>query len=417
MMSRWAFLLHNLVRQLWFTAALYSLLGVVTALSALALEPYLPIELTTKIGADAVDRILGILASSMLAVTTFSIATMVSAYAAAASGATPRATRLLVEDRTAQTALATFLGAFLFSVVSIIALASGAYGASGRILLFFVTIGVVILIVLVLVRWIDKLSRLGRVTETIDQVEKAAAQAMRAHARAPFLGAREAAGEPEGVRVSSDDIGYVQYVDTARLSSLAEKNGASIMVAARPGAFVTPDRALAVIAGSAGAEAVAAVREAFTIGDGRSYVQDPRFGMIVLSEIASRALSPAVNDPGTAIDVIGTAVRVLAILCAPHDEDGTERRGESSETCPGVTVVSVTVDELLDDVFTPIARDGAGLVEVGIRLQKALRSLAAMHVSFAEPARRQARLAIARAEASLTLAEDKERVREAADWV
>jgi hypothetical protein len=42
---------------------------------------------------------------------------------------------------------------------------------------------------------------------------------------------------------------------------------------------------------------------AFLVGPDRSFKQDPRFGMIVLSEIASRALSPGVNDPGTAIDV------------------------------------------------------------------------------------------------------------------
>ena len=54
-----------------------------------------------------------------------------------------------------------------------------------------------------------------------------------------------------------------------------------------------------------------AVAEAFTIGAERTFDQDPRFGLCVLAEIASRALSPAVNDPGTAIDVIGRAVRLL----------------------------------------------------------------------------------------------------------
>lgn len=44
----------------------------------------------------------------------------------------------------------------------------------------------------------------------------------------------------------------------------------------------------------------------------RSFDQNPRFGVIVLSEIVSRALSPAVNDPGTAIGVIGRLVRILS---------------------------------------------------------------------------------------------------------
>ena len=416
-MSRLAWLLRNVFRQLWFTAGLYSLAGIATALSALFLDPYLPVDLGAKIGVEAVDRILGILASSMLAVTTFSIATMVSAYAAAATGATPRATRLLVEDRAAQNALATFLGAFLFSIVSIIALATGAYGASGRILLFFVTIVVVILIVIVLVRWIDKLSRLGRVTETIDQVEQAAAKAMRAHAKSPLLGACSARGtSTEGlIPVCVESVGYVQNVDVAHLSGCAEKSEIEITVAARPGAFVTPDRALAYVRGRADDDVVTTISKAFSIGDRRSYDQDPRFGLIVLSEIASRALSPAVNDPGTAIDVIGTAVRVLALAGAEVDEP--KQGGERDIAYPRVFVPPILAEELFDDVITPIARDGAALVEVMIRLQKALRALAAMNGDFNEAAVRHAQLAVARAEKAMTLDEDKQRVRAAANWL
>ncbi|WP_305804424.1 DUF2254 family protein [Stenotrophomonas sp. YIM B06876] len=44
------------------------------------------------------------------------------------------------------------------------------------------------------------------------------------------------------------------------------------------------------------------------VGAQRSLDQDPRFGLLVLGEVASRALSPAINNPCTAIDVIGRAV-------------------------------------------------------------------------------------------------------------
>lgn len=66
-----------------------------------------------KVGAEAVDNILNILASSMLAVTTFSLSIMVTAYGSATTNVTPRATRLVVEDVTTQNVLATFIGSFL----------------------------------------------------------------------------------------------------------------------------------------------------------------------------------------------------------------------------------------------------------------------------------------------------------------
>ena len=130
------------------------------------------------VGSKSVDSILTMLASSMLAVTTFSLSTMVSAYSTAGSSATPRAAILLVEDSIAQRALATFIGVFLFSVVGLIALSTGIYGDSGRLVLFGVTIVMIVVIVVTLLRWIEQLSHLGRVAETIDRVERAARHAL-----------------------------------------------------------------------------------------------------------------------------------------------------------------------------------------------------------------------------------------------
>lgn len=158
MIARWRWLATRIAKRLWFRATLFSLLGVVTALLAMVFKDAVPVSLPARIGADAVDKILGIIASSMLAVTTFSLSTMVSAYSAASSGVTPRATSLVMEDATTQNALATFIGSFLFSLVGIIALSTGAYGTQGRVVLFTVTIAVVVLIIYTLLRWIDHLS-------------------------------------------------------------------------------------------------------------------------------------------------------------------------------------------------------------------------------------------------------------------
>jgi uncharacterized membrane protein len=398
--------------QLWFTVALYCLLGVAAALGALFTDRLIPQTVSSSIGADAVDRILGIIAASMLAVATFSISTMVQAFASAATGATPRAAQLVVEDRTAQRALATFIGAFVFSLVGLIALSTGAYGSSGRLVLFAATIAVVVLIVVMLLQWIHRLSRLGRLGETIDQVERATLRAIDHRRERPCLGGHRApAIEPIGHAVLAGKVGYVRRIDMNGLSKLAEDREVDICVAALPGTFATFDRKLAVITGSGEAEDLARkVSDCFLIGDQRSYEQDPRFGLVVLSEVASRALSPAVNDPGTAIDVIGTMVRVLSRWV-----DGADRPAEEIRH-PRVFVPAITAQDLLDDGVSPIARDGAGLVEVGIRLQKAMQALRHLgDADMAEAARHHAQLALARAEQVLGFAPDRERLVRAAE--
>ena len=412
MISKWRWFLLHFTRRLWVRATLFAVLGIATALGSIMIERFIPWDLPGRIGADAVNRILDILATSMLAVTTFSLSIMVQAYGAATSNGSPRATRLVMEDSTTQNVLATFIGSFLFSLVGIVTLAAGAYGDRGRVVLYVVTLAVIAIIVATILRWIDHLSRLGRVGETLDRVEAAAADAMAVRSANPCLGGRPLS-DPNDIpsratSVLPARIGYVQHIDAAGLSDVAERHACRVFVEALPGTFVHPSRALARVAADDGGavpdEVEQAVRGTFTIADERSFDQDPRFGLVVLSEIASRALSPAVNDPGTAIDVIGRAVRILARWA--------DRRVDAEEAAfDRVRVPPLAVDDLFDDVFTPIARDGAALIEVQMRLQKGLVALGEMaDPDLTRAARRHAGLALRRAEAAMTLAEDRERI-------
>jgi uncharacterized membrane protein len=212
---------------------------------------------------------------------------------------------------------------------------------------------------------------------------------------------------PDACAVMPENTGYVQFIDLDALSNLAESRGSRVFIAALPGTFVYPARALAWLEGENDGASIEATRSAFSIDDERSFDQDPRFGLSVLAEIASRALSPALNDPGTAIDVIGRAVRVLIRWAKGPTGDPDEALKH-----PNVWVPAIHVDELFDDVFTPIARDGAALVEVHVRLQKALLALAQMgDQRFRDNAKRHSQLALKRAEATLALKEDMQTLR------
>ncbi len=409
MTSKWQWWLNQIVRRIWFRATLFSVGGVVTALLAVAFSSYIPADLPAKIGADAVDKILGIIASSMLTVTTFSLSTMVAAYSAATNNVTPRATKLVMEDSTTQNVLATFVGSFLFSLVGIIALATGAYGDRGRVILFVVTIGVIILIVVTLLRWIDHLSRLGRVTETTERVEKATIEALRAWIESPCLGGKRLEENDPRLRspntpVHQSTVGYVQHVDAGALAQIAEELDVEIAVVAIAGKLVAPNIPLAWIVGDVDEDAQKRIASAFTIGDVRSFDQDPRFGAVVLAEIASRALSPAINDPGTAIDLISRSIRVLTVWEDQSDAIDVQY--------PRLHVAPIRLEDVFDDLFIALARDGAAILEVGIRLQKAFITLSGFrHREFKQIAVRHSRSAIKRAEATSMIEEDLNKLR------
>ncbi|MEF3046275.1 DUF2254 domain-containing protein [Pseudotabrizicola sp. L79] len=373
--TRIAFILRHLSRKLWVRAAAFAVLGIAIVPLARLLGPILPAEMEEMTGAGAVNGILNIVASSMLAVTTFSLSIMVSAYSGATAAVTPRAVALLLQDRTSQTVLSTFIGAFLFSIVGIIGVEAGAFGNQGLVVLFFATIVVIALVVVALIRWIQHLTTFGRMADTTDRVEKAATAALVARAKRPALGGIPADGPtaPKGWRpVLAPKIGYLCHVDLPRLTTIVQSvsGGSSqplMQLACLPGSFLHPAAALLWASPRIKADLDAQVQEAFTINDARTFDQDPRFGLCVLTEIAERALSPAVNDPGTAIDVLGRAVRVLS-----HWAD----RSPNEPAYPLIMVPPLNVRDLFDDVFPAIAHDGAAKVSVQLRLQKSLLALA-----------------------------------------
>ncbi|MDH3505033.1 MAG: DUF2254 domain-containing protein [Nitrospirota bacterium] len=414
--DRLKFFLNRISERLWVKPLAMCLLSIAAAFLAKTADNTDIGQFVPEITPDSIETLLTIISASMLVIATFAVASMVSAYASASTTATPRSFPLVISDDVSQNALSTFIGAFIFSIVALIALQNGFYDKAGRFGLFALTLVVFAMVILTFVRWVDRIARLGRLGGTIDKVETATAAALQQRRCAPTLGGVPAGPRQDGDRaIYGRTIGYVQRVDVTALQTYAEKYGGRITVAALPGTFVAPGRVLAYVTADSGVLTdidTSQIAQAFLIGDDRIFDEDPRFGLIVLSEIASRALSPAVNDPGTAIDIIGTLVRLFAGWSEPLKESDT-RPCE----CDRVEVPEISLRDMFDDAFTAIARDGAGTIEVAGRLQKAFESLASIeHAMMRSVARYHAGLALARAEKALDLPEDLDVVRKLAKF-
>lgn len=408
-MSKWQWIYNQLKSRLWLRASIFCALAILCALLSVVIERYLPEELSNIVGAQAVDSLLNILASSMLVVTTFSLSTMVSAYSAAASNTTPRATKLLLSDETSLNALSTFLGSFLFSLVGIITLKADIYTDSGRLILFIVTILLIFFITLTLLHWIEHLSKLGRVGHTIDTVETSTSTAFSSYAKRPTLGGnlRKSGRKPAKSHAIHDTrLGYIQYIDMAKLEDIAQKESLKIYIECIPGSFHDGVKPLFYVSKKIDEKIEKSIQSSFVIKEDRTFEQDPRYGMIVLAEIAIRALSPAVNDPGTAIEVIKTQMRLLSNYTQEIQEEAKE---DTDIEYPNVYVPALSYEDLFRDAFRSIARDGAGMIEVGIALQKAMIALAKLNPdTMKKPATWISSYALKHVEKSLTIKDEKE---------
>jgi uncharacterized membrane protein len=113
--------------------------------------------------------------------------------------------------------------------------------------------------------------------------------------------------------INATASGYVQFRDDEGLLHFAQKHHMVLQLVKEPGDFVVQNTPLAIawLDAVAPAEMDTAINAAFVLGVQRTLVQDVLFGINELVEVAIRALSPAINDPFTAmtcLDWLGSAL-------------------------------------------------------------------------------------------------------------
>ena len=147
-----------------------------------------------------------------------------------------------------------------------------------------------------------------------------------------------------------------------------------LRVHARPGSFVRKGAQLLTLAPAPGPPDDKSLHDVFIIGSDRTGTQDVTFFIDQLVELAVRALSPGINDPGTArlcIDRLEQALCQLSGRQIPspdrYDDDGRVR----------VLACPLTFPDVVGSAFEEIARYGRSSVSVTCRLLEAMGNVGA----------------------------------------
>jgi uncharacterized membrane protein len=164
------------------------------------------------------------------------------------------------------------------------------------------------------------------------------------------IGALDSLTEAEAHPVHASKPGYIQYVDLDYLRPLARKKDIIIRLVHKPGDFVGNGIVIALVwpANRVDNELDKEIRNTFHLGNQRTPPQDLEYAVNQLTEMAVRAMSPAINDPFTAmtcLDYIGNGL-VLFVRRGPispyiYDKDGQLR----------IFFDPVTFDELISAAF------------------------------------------------------------------
>jgi len=138
--------------------------------------------------------------------------------------------------------------------------------------------------------------------------------------------------EADGYAVRVKETGYIQYIDPDAMFDLANEKNLVIRLLHKPGHFVRRDMIVALVwpAGprkelaelrSIDQELEEQIRQAFQIGNVRTPTQDVAYAVNQLVEMAVRAMSPAINDPFTAMTCLDYLGEGLALFIRQGEKD------------------------------------------------------------------------------------------------
>ena len=168
--------------------------------------------------------------------------------------------------------------------------------------------------------------------------------------------------------------GAIQAVDPDGLVAWARAHGAELVLPHAVGDFVhTGEVLVRVYGGQFDDRAAAQLEGMIALGDERTFDQDPAFALRMMVDIANKALSPAVNDPTTAVQVLDHIGELLAFIGSTD----LEGRTKAASTGPPAAVVMVTRrwEDFVTLGLTEIREFGATSVQITRRLRALLEEL------------------------------------------
>ncbi len=361
----------------WGIPALYASCAVAAALTFPEHESRIFPGLAAAMSVSAATAIFSSIASGMIALTgiVFSLTFVMVQFSATAYS--PRLVLWLARDPVMSHALGVFTATFLYAIA---ALAGVDRSGSGRVPLIS-TWMVVALLVASVGMFIALIQRVGllqinrMLVFTGDQGRKVITVIY-----PPFTsvvavtGAKELQALPRTETVvHNGPPRSVQAVDAVALVKLAKESGGVIEVVAAVGDTVMESMPLLHILGARKSIDETRLRSAFELGEERTFHQDPKYAIRLLVDIAIKALSPAVNDPTTAVQALDQIEDLLLRLGQRQLEIGAYTDGQGT-LC--VVVPFPTWDDLLRLAFDEIMFYGATSVQVMRRMNALVTDLA-----------------------------------------
>lgn len=324
------------------------------------------------------QTILATIATSTMTVVSIVFAILLMTLTLASTQFSPRILINFVRDQATQWTLGIFLGTFCYCITALPA-ARAAPQPFAPVLTVAVAMALAPLCVGVLIYFIYHISNAISVNHIVDRIARETElviDQLMPEPRKPFQRA-EIAGSftgPLDIAITSQRSGYIQFIDIERLRALAKMYGVAIRVERRIGHFVPEGVPLMQLTRGhkITTERRAALLSAIDLGPTRTLQQDVEFGVVQIVDIGLRAISPAVNDPTTAITCVD---QLSSILIRWMGRVPPRSFYYDPPHVLRLAIPWIAFDGLLDLAFEQIRHYAAADAAVSLRLIRALSDM------------------------------------------
>jgi uncharacterized membrane protein len=279
--------------------------------------------------------------------------------------------RLWYRDRLQKAVLAVLLGTLAFSLVTLRHSGTGVTPNLGVLISGVAVVTSVVFFLLFLDRFIHRL-------RPVAVAQLVVRQGMQ-HFSSPVasMGLNAVGTEPAGIEqvavVRSNRTGSIQAIDRRGMLAWATANDCMVVLRRAPGDFVSKSASIAEVHAETLPPDADRLDDLIALGAERTIEQDPAFAIRVVVDVATRALSPAVNDPTTAVQVLDH----LEVLLREIGSRPLSRRTVVRDDGGQVRLVIPTLDwtDFLTLAVTEIRQYGASSIQVLRRLRALLEDL------------------------------------------
>jgi uncharacterized membrane protein len=325
--------------------------------------------------------ILSSIATSIMTVVSIVFAILLMTLTLASTQFSPRILVSFVRDRTTQWTLGVFLGTFSYCMAAL-----PAARALPHPFVPAATVLGAMLLALGCVAWliyfIHHVSQSISVNHIVDRIARETELVIDEYM--PYVGTpfrlddfKDISLDKLGAAVLSRQSGYIRYVDINRLITLAREYGIRVRLERRVGHFVPAGVPIIWVSKP---DRVSQERElhllaALDMGPTRTMQQDVEFGIIQIVDIALCAMSPAINDPSTAISCVDQLSRIIIYWLG---REPPKMRYYAPPHVLRLVVPWITFQGLINTAFDHIRHYATADLAVSLRLIRALRDIASV---------------------------------------